>query len=374
METVKILHCADLHIGAAESFLLQRAYSRRLETLLTFEKTVLTAVNENVKLFLIAGDLFDSDSVDASAVKSVLDCIEKASGTEFVYAAGNHDPLNASSPLVSCKLPDNLHILSTSDDCIYLEALNTKVYGKSFSDVYSTPSRNFSVAPDQNTINIMCIHGDLISDSPYNHISKSFIEQSGMDYIALGHVHKRTDIQVLGKTSYAYCGCIEGQGFDELGEKGVYIGTVSKQGVNLEFLRMCKRQHICESIDITGIADTQSISNKIIEIIKEKYGADFAENLYKAQLTGTVSEDTEIPAEEIEKRIENEVYFIKIKDMTQPQTDYSLLAQEPTIEGLFTKNMLERLEKADGEEKELINDALKIGLKAFFRQVNYVEN
>ena len=37
MNSVKILHCADIHIGAAESFLKTNADSRRIETLLTFE-------------------------------------------------------------------------------------------------------------------------------------------------------------------------------------------------------------------------------------------------------------------------------------------------------------------------------------------------
>ena len=38
MESVKILHCADLHIGAAASFLNERAENRRFEALLTFER------------------------------------------------------------------------------------------------------------------------------------------------------------------------------------------------------------------------------------------------------------------------------------------------------------------------------------------------
>ena len=53
---VKILHMADLHIGANESFLGEKAVSRRLEALLTFEKAVDLAKEERVQLFLIAGD------------------------------------------------------------------------------------------------------------------------------------------------------------------------------------------------------------------------------------------------------------------------------------------------------------------------------
>ena len=68
METVKILHCADLHIGAAESFLGALAKSRRAETLITFEKIISLAKEEEVKLLLIAGDLFDSNNIEESFV------------------------------------------------------------------------------------------------------------------------------------------------------------------------------------------------------------------------------------------------------------------------------------------------------------------
>ena len=40
MNNVKILHTADIHIGARDAFLGTTAESRRFETLLTFEKIV----------------------------------------------------------------------------------------------------------------------------------------------------------------------------------------------------------------------------------------------------------------------------------------------------------------------------------------------
>ena len=40
MNSVKILHCADVHLGAQDSFLGENASKRRFETLLTFEKII----------------------------------------------------------------------------------------------------------------------------------------------------------------------------------------------------------------------------------------------------------------------------------------------------------------------------------------------
>ena len=48
MNTVKILHCADIHIGARESFLGPLAAERRAETLITFERIIDLGVKSSV--------------------------------------------------------------------------------------------------------------------------------------------------------------------------------------------------------------------------------------------------------------------------------------------------------------------------------------
>ena len=99
MNTVKILHCADVHIGAAESSLGTLAESRRAETLITFEKIINLAKESQVNVLLIAGDLFNSNNVDKSFADRVFKCFASIPDVKIVYAAGNHDPLNADSPL-----------------------------------------------------------------------------------------------------------------------------------------------------------------------------------------------------------------------------------------------------------------------------------
>ena len=281
MDSVKILHCADIHIGAAENFLSTRAESRRAETLITFEKIINLAKEEKVDILLIAGDLFNSNNIEKSFIDRVFECFASVPNIKIVYAAGNHDPLNSESPFKKYTLPDNLFVLDTKDSFVEFRELNTRVYGKSFKEVYMQGQSRFALMPDQSFINLMCIHGELRSDlgSDYNSITSEFIENSGMDYIALGHVHKRTDIGKIGNTYVAYCGCPEGQGFDELGEKGVYMGEVSKGVCNLQFVPTAKRMLICENIDITGLKTSSEIADSIINHLKQKYSDSFSENL-----------------------------------------------------------------------------------------------
>ena len=75
MNSVKILHCADIHIGAAESSLGTLAESRRAETLITFEKIISLAKEQNVDILLIAGDLFNSNNIEKSFVDRVFECM-----------------------------------------------------------------------------------------------------------------------------------------------------------------------------------------------------------------------------------------------------------------------------------------------------------
>lgn len=376
MSSVKILHCADLHIGAAESSLGTLAASRQAETLITFEKIINLANENSVDIMLIAGDLFNSNNVDKAFVDRVFECFNTIPNVKIVFAAGNHDPLNAESPFKKITLPENVFVLDTNDSYVQFDSLNTRVYGKSFKEVYMQGVERFSLEADANFINLMCIHGELRSDlgSNYNSITSDFILNSGMDYIALGHVHKRTDVSKLGNTYVSYCGCPEGQGFDELGEKGVYIGDVSKQGCDLQFVPTAKRIHLTETVDVTGLASSSEIAERILTTLAQKHSTNFADNLYKIVLSGQIEEGTIIGLAEITSRLNDTLYFAKLRDKTEFAIDYETLSQETTLKGIFVKNMLKRLENAEEFEKQQLMAALNIGIKAFTGEVTYDED
>ncbi len=370
MNNIKILHCADVHIGAADSFLGKDAEKRRFETLVTFENIMDLAVNQNVDLVAISGDLFDSERVDSAFSKPVINKIASLAPIRVVYCAGNHDPLNSDSPFSAEDLPDNLYVLPGVDSFFSFEDIKTRVYGRSFTSTHLKGEEEFSISDISNDyINIMVQHGELKGDlnSDYNAITPRFIKKSGMDYIALGHVHKRTPLGKIEDTSFAYCGCPEGQGFDELDEKGVYLAKVGKNGTNLEFISVSKRQHIHEKIDITDIED---ISSHIINILSTKY-QNHADNLYKIELTGIIEEDFSLNISELSARLSNSLYFVKLKDSTEYKIDYELLSKEASLKGVFVKNMLSKIKESP--ENKNLKTALKLGIKAFSSEVKYNE-
>ena len=90
---MKIIHCSDLHLDSKMETNLdkERARERKNEILLTFERMVQYAKENNVKIIIIAGDLFDKKAVTVKAKKTVKNAIISNPEIDFVYLKGNHD-------------------------------------------------------------------------------------------------------------------------------------------------------------------------------------------------------------------------------------------------------------------------------------------
>ncbi|MEE0839624.1 MAG: exonuclease SbcCD subunit D [Acutalibacteraceae bacterium] len=373
MKSVRILHTADLHIGAQCSYLGAGAPVRRAEILKTFEKITELCKNNSVDLLLIAGDLFDSNQIEASFVNSVITALESLENTKTVIALGNHDPFTADSPFANRKIENNVHILETKDSVITFDQLGCRVYGSSFDGVYNQGDTRFSLTvPQDDYINLMVIHGEARADMScsYRPITPEFVKYSGMDYIALGHVHTRSEVQYMGTTALAYCGCPEGQGFDESGEKGVYMGEISKGKADLAFIPTAQRTHYCIDVDIT---DCDDIEKKVKECI-ENTDKDFSRHYFRITLKGKRKADMVIDTSALIASIAPTVAFFKIKDKTSEDIDYSLLAQENTLKGYFVSLMLDKISTATEDEKKKYNLALEIGLKSFNGEVSFDED
>ncbi len=375
-EKLRILHTADLHLGSSVSGLGALGNTRKAELNITADNIFKICRANKIDLLLLAGDVFENNSVDENCVSAFLSLCEKTPDTYVFVAAGNHDPLTSDSPFLKYNLPSNLTVLGDRDECITLADKKVRIYGKSFGSVYMAGCDRFSIVPeDDDFINIMVLHGDISSDKSgvYNPISIDFLENSKMDYVALGHVHEFSGIKKAGLTYYAYPGTPEPHGFDELGSCGVICGEIGKNYCNLSFVETAKRTYRYEKIDIGAANNNSEIAQIITSVLLKKYGNKYTENLYKIELEGQVDEHLKINCSEITSRLCENVFFAKVKDKTEIKIDLSLLAKENTLRGKFVKIMLEK-SAAEPEKAEQIHRALNIGLKAFNSEVKFSEN
>ena len=375
MPSLKFLHTADVHIGAANGYLGHLASRRQRETVATFRRMAQHCHTNSIPLMLIAGDLFDSNKIDTSLVSEVFGIFSEYSSVKFVFAAGNHDPLSSDSPFLNEKLPENVFVLSTENDCIFLEELSAKIYGCSFKSVFEGAFEGFNADITRDTFNIAVLHGELLnSSSDYRFIDTEKIEKSGMDYIALGHVHLASPVKKAGNTAYAYSGCPEGQGFDELGEKGAWEIQITDGVLKSKFIPFAVRQHLLCRVDISGAVTTEMVISKVLNHLKENYGEDFSNNLYKIELVGKLPSDFTLQIHSVLAGLSPLLFFVKLKNSTEKEIDYTLIAREHTLRGIFVKKMLNRIETAKGAEVALLKKALVLGLNAFENEVDYDEN
>ncbi len=373
---VKIIHSADFHIGAELSNLGILAENRRYETLETFGKMVSLCNEKKVEFCLISGDLFDSNNSGIAFLDAVLGYIKSAPDTEFLYVAGNHDPLDPSSPFWEKDLPSNFFVFGTDFEVKDYPFKKVRFIGKSFShSSMNAAAFDRSLLSDE-YVNIMLLHADLFADSssPYNPIGREFIESLGVDYLALGHIHKRSDIMRFGNTFLAYPGCPEGQGFDEDGIKGVYLGEIDKGVSRLSFERLSRRAFIVAEINLSNAETAFDAANIILEKIKSDHGEKFAENLYKIVMTGRNKNCSLIKPAEVLAIVSPSLYFVKIKNELKPDYDLDLLRRQVGLKGLFVNKMLEKIDAAALDEKASLEEALYLGLEAFEGQVQYNEN
>ncbi len=356
---VKIMHMADIHFGTKSSELLpSKSEIRRTEIKETFSKAINYAKENDVKIILIAGDVFDSDYIGTDTIEFLKREFEKIKDIYVFIACGNHDPYTMKAyALLKENLGSNVKIFENTLESVEIKELNTRVYGYGFEDVFIEESvlKGFKAAYDD-MINLCVIHADLSKESKYNPLSLEDISNTNLDYIALGHTHTFSKILKSGNTYYAYSGTLEPHGFDETGDAGVVVGEVSKNKANLEFLPMQKRKYKAIDIDVTDCEIFEDVAEKIKAVIDNK------EDLYKITFSGEKSENVSINIDAITSLFENQAFFVKFKDNTSLKIDIDALSKEFTLKGICAKKILE---KTNDENKEFYQKVLKYLLELF---------
>ena len=349
---IKIVHAADLHIGSKQAHLGAEAASRAAELLRGLAAVTDYCRDTNADILLLAGDIFDIPCPAESDVNYVKDLLAGIPETKVFIAPGNHDYLSPSSPYMG-SWSDNVHIFKRNE-CI--ETSGARI----FSAPFTAPYEDAFVLPTavrDDKVNILLLHAD-ICGGQYNPITEPKIAATGMDYVALGHVHAPSGIKYADSVPFAYPGSLEPLGFDETGDHGIIAGTISPAGAKLEQINLSRRRYL----EITIPANNFGSQTELLEHIKELLSSHSG-NMIKLIIDGesTFSPDKNL----IKTQFEDSVYKLKVKDRTYPAENLPLLRKEQTLKGIFADKMLTIIENSEGEAKAEAERALKVGLAAF---------
>ncbi|MBN1591972.1 MAG: DNA repair exonuclease [Candidatus Coatesbacteria bacterium] len=270
----KFVHAADLHLDSPFQGLSDDAPEiRRLlydATFLAMNNLIDLCIDENVDFLLIAGDLYDSKDRSLRAQLRLRRGLTKLAdaGIASYIAHGNHDPLNGWQ--ASIELPNLVHVFDDRIGSVIHSRSGEPiaiVHGISYNrpDIKENLSLKFE-RRDSPLFQIGLLHcnvGDKTGHEPYSPCSIADLVAAGLDYWALGHVHKGG---VLREHSpcIIYAGNTQGRHVNESGPRGCYIVNVDDaHGVRTEFhaIDALRWHSIAQSID--KIANPDGLLNAI---------------------------------------------------------------------------------------------------------------
>lgn len=350
---IRFLHAADLHLGAPFSGLLPAQAVKRRREQLELVQTMFEQANERgCRLAFLAGDVFDEEAAGPDTVEAVQRACASFRGDIFL-APGNHDCCRAGSVYLAGGWPQNVHIF-TKREIARVDLSECTVYGAGFEAASEGPLLE-GFRAEEPGVKLMVLHGDAVQkDSPYNPITKKQIADSNLTYLALGHIHQASGLLHAGETAYAWPGCAMGRGFDELGEKGVYLGEISDDNaLTLTFCPLGGRRYEILCVE----AGEDALSS-----IEQALPDGTQDDIYRIILTG---ESRPIDTRALEQALEGRFFGLSIRDETRPKRDIWQDVGEDTLRGLFLRQLRAQYDRApDDEARRQIALAAKLGLDA----------
>ncbi len=337
---MKIIHCADVHLGSKiDRFPKEISQKRKEEVRKSFSRMVEFAKKEGVKLLLLAGDVFDGEKPYKKDTDFFYNTIKAFPEIDFFYLRGNHDELGERVELENLKTFSTEWRSYTYGDLVIsgieLQKCNERSY-------YSTLSL------DEKKQNIVLLHGQIGEE-----INLKNLRDKGIDYLALGHVHTYAEGKLDDRGRYAYSGCLEGRGFDETGEKG-FLLLDSETGLIPTFYPFSKSVIHREEVDVGGLTEGYKMARKA----REQIGF-IAEDIYRVELVGEVDADVEEFANDVRKHLEDACAYLSVKDCTKKKIDYAAYENELSLRGEFVRTVREDTSYTEEEKAQIIAYGLK---------------
>lgn len=335
---MKIIHCADIHLGSTLSSLPKDiALQRKADVQTNFARMVDFAKSEGISVILLSGDVFDTPNPPKKYLDFFYGVIKNSPEIDFLYLRGNHDLAREPDEYPNLKIfSDTWTSYSYGDTTVSGIELNSESY-------YSTLSL------DPSKKNIVMLHGQIGSD-----INLTKLRDKNIDYLALGHIHSHSsgDIDLRGK--YAYCGCLEGRGFDETGEKGFIILDTDGIGISHEFHPFSLKIIEEHRVDVSGVTSAYDASSRVNNTVNLKENG-----IYRIILTGELTDNIADLKDDVRSYLSRFCGHLSVKDETTLKINYGDYANDISLRGEFIRTVQASTEYTDEEKAVIISYGLK---------------
>jgi DNA repair protein SbcD/Mre11 len=387
---LRLLHTADVHLGARHADLGEGAAAQRERQYAAFRATVDLAIAEKVDLVLIAGDLFDSNVQPKRSVERVAADLGRLRTAKIrtVVLPGTHDVYDRASiyraydlkALAGCGVNEDwVTVLTPDRPFVHLASCDVVVVGV----VHGTKraprdalAAALAALPEDAaaTWRIGMVHGAVAipgrTDGDEVVVTVDEIAASGLAYLALGHWHS-TQQGTAGTTTWAYSGAPEPVAVDQDKAGNVLLVTLDDSKgtplVTVEERRVGKTRFLALELDARDVISQPAL----VERLAAEADPDL---VLDVRLGGVRPDELDLDPAEVEAELRERFLRIRVRDHSQPALTEGTLPPPDTVAGALIRNLEARIaeleaagaggptgaEEAVAEASEL-RDSLRLG-------------
>ncbi len=324
---MRFVHISDLHLG--KTFPASRygplAQRRRRELTETFSRLV-DYVNENqVDFILCSGDLLNSEELRVEELRNINAIIDRLERAVLVAICGNHDPLTENSAFRKIQWSPHFYLAPPGVGRVALSSYKTIITYHSWNtkELAAPPDQLLHIAAQPNSGNyqILMLHADALDpNSAYLPIDPKALADKGFDYVALGHIHKPTELA----PNIRYPGSLEPLDFGEMGPHGFLLVEMEGQRRRCQFIPFAMREYRSLSIETAPQDSELAITKRITAAILRRN----PQHIYAVELTGTHPDGAGWDLGRIEEELWEQSTFCSITDNTRPAYQLDALYRE----------------------------------------------
>jgi exonuclease SbcD len=280
MTSFRFVHAADLHLDTPFAGVAQPApgvaAALRDASLTAWDALVDLTIAEGAAFLLLAGDIYDGSERGVRAQLRFgrgLERLAEASVRVFIVH-GNHDPLGDGSGVgypanTTVFVAGEVESVPVSLDGEQAAIVHGISYGK--RETTENLARRFRRATGDG-LQIGLLHanvGAIAEHGAYAPCTRGDLEAAGLDYWALGHVHKRQTLRA-GDPWIVYPGDIQGRSPkpSEMDAKGALVVSVTGTHVNdVRFVPLDAARFVACPVDIAAAIDLPQVQTQLVETL-----------------------------------------------------------------------------------------------------------
>ncbi len=385
---LRIIHTADVHLGARHDDLGEQASAQRERQFAAFAAAIDLALAEKVDLFLIAGDLFDSNVQPRRSVERVAEQLKRLAESKIrtVIIPGTHDCYDRASIYRAYDLAalagsgpndDLVTVLTPDRPSVHVTACDAIVHGPVFATKKAphSPLRDLAGRPGDApaTWRIGMVHGSIFIPGKTERddvvITADEIAATGFDYLALGHWHS-TQQGRSGGVTYAFAGAPEPVALTQ-DRAGKVLLVELEETDGRRSITVQERQVGATRFEKVEI-DAGSVTSQpaLIESLRKKGNPDL---VLDARVVGVRPDELDLHLDEIEAALAGSFLKVRVRDVSLPALTEGALPPPDTIAGAFIRDLEARIAELEAgavpnagaqdpsAEAAELRDALRLG-------------